>query len=145
MNLLNKNVLIFGPPASGKTTFSLELHKVNPRHKLIHIDSYSKYGYQDSIYILISDLRKITGPTIVEGVQGYRLLRKGQQMGSYRPDLVIEVSVSSEAVERTYTNERDPNKLKYLKDFNRRQQNILMEYKAMCMGNLPEWINMKFM
>lgn len=144
MNIKNKNVLIIGPPASGKTTLALELSKQNPRHQLIHSDDYMWAGYERALYEMMDVIRHAQECkevfTIVEGVQGYRALRKGVQVGWYKPDLVIEMEVAREQQAAIYENERDPAKLQYLKGFDKMHQKILADYFELVGDRKPEWI-----
>lgn len=136
-DIKGKNVLIIGCPASGKTYVSKLLS--DAEHRLVHTDRYMDLGYVDSLYELLRGLSLYKGLTIVEGVLGYRLLRKGYQKGSYRPDVVIEMKVSESRMMDTYKNERDPNKIRYLKSFNKMHAKILAEYKEMVGEDLPDW------
>jgi len=142
MNIKNKNVLIIGPPASGKTTLANELQKQNRTHVVFHSDDYMQFGFEQALYALMDDVELINPPfkTIVEGVQGYRMLRKGVQTGRYFPDLVIEMEITREQQLRIYENERDPAKLKYLKGFAATHNKILNDYFELIGARKPEWI-----
>jgi len=144
MNIKNKNILIIGPPASGKTTFAIELAKQNPLHQLIHSDDYMWAGYERALYEMMDDIAHAQDckevNTIVEGVQGYRALRKGAQVEWYKPDLVIEMEVTREQQAAIYENERDPAKLKYLKGFAATHNKILNDYFELIGARKPEWI-----
>jgi len=140
MNIKNKNVLIIGPPASGKTTLALELKKVN-YHELIHTDDYIDFGYEQALYVMMDDIPQGV-PTIIEGILGYRLLRKGVQTGKYFPDLVIEMEVTREQQAAIYENERDPKKLQYLKGFAAAHNKILNDYFELIGVCKPEWVKM---
>jgi len=144
MNIKGKNVLIIGPPASGKTTLANELRKQNTKHVVFHSDDYMHFGYEQALYVLMDDAELINPPfnTIVEGVQGYRMLRKGIQTGRYFPDLVIEMEVAREKQAQIYANERDESKLKYLKGFAATHAKILNDYFELVGDRKPEWIKM---
>lgn len=146
MNIKNKNVLIIGPPASGKTTLASKLHEQNPLHQLIHSDDYMVHGYKEALYVMMADIRKGYFPqakaSIIEGVQGYRLLRKGVELETYYPDLVIELQVSRERQAQIYADERDASKLKYLQGFDKMHQKILNDYFELVGESKPEWIKM---
>ena len=105
------NILIIGHPASGKTTIAKKMHEFNPGHTLIHTDQY--LPYKEGLYDLLDHLKNINGPTLIEGVNGTRLLRKGVQTRSYYPDYVINVMTKPENIRKTYENERDPEKYRY--------------------------------
>lgn len=141
MNIKNKNVLIIGPPASGKTTLANELHKQNIHHQLIHSDDFMWAGYKDALYVMM-EIISSNHFSIIEGVQGYRLLRKGVELNTYRPNLVIELQVTKERQAAVYTNERDPKKLKYLQSFDAMHQKILQDYFDLVGESKPEWVKM---
>ncbi len=143
MNIKNKNVLIIGPPASGKTTLALELSKQNWHHTLLHTDNFIKYGYEQALYEIIRHTKANVSNMIIEGVLGYRLLRKGAQLPDvWKPDLVIEMEVTREKQAEIYANERDPAKLKYLKGFAATHAKILNDYFELVGDARPEWIKM---
>jgi hypothetical protein len=137
-DIKGKNVLIIGCPASGKTFLS-GLFK-SSEHQVFHTDDYIKHGYYESMYRCLSDVLACGNLTIVEGVQGYRMLRKGIELDNYYPDVVIEIKISEQRMLKTYANERDMRKIKYLKGFNKMHDKILSDYKAMNNKNKPEWI-----
>lgn len=137
--LLYKNVLIIGCPASGKTYLSKLLDRGD--HVLIHTDDYLPFGFVGSLSACIDAANNVIGKTIVEGVQGYRMLRKGFENGNYMPDIVIECEVSTQRMNMTYVLERDPAKIQYLRDFKKGHVKILNEYFAMCpKEKQPIWL-----
>lgn len=88
------NVVIIGYAATGKTTFSNTLQFDG---SLYHTDDYLKYGSVESLYVLMEDLKKDSNPLkVVEGIGGYRLLRKGLQLGNFQADLIIECQAANE-------------------------------------------------
>ena len=94
MNLPSKgNIVVIGYAASGKTHFTNQLAKDYPKAKIYHTDDYIKYGFEQALYVLMEDLKKDHSPfKIIEGILGYRLLRKGAQLGTFYADLIIQVS-----------------------------------------------------
>jgi adenylate kinase family enzyme len=136
-DITDKNVLIIGCPASGKTYVSGLLD--NDKHRVVHTDRYIDLGHKESLYNLLDGLSLYKGLTIVEGVLGYRLLRKGLQTGEYFPDLVIELRVNEETMLDTYKYKRDPLKVKRLKSFNKAHRTILDEYLKLPNDRPPEW------
>lgn len=88
------NVVIIGYAATGKTTFANSLKFDS---SLYHTDDYLKYGSVESLYVLMEDLKKDTKPLkVIEGIGGYRLLRKGMQLNSFYPTMIIECQASKE-------------------------------------------------
>lgn len=139
LDITDKNVLIIGCPASGKTWLSNKLKRST--HKLIHTDNYSSLGYSIGMYGALNDASYSEMPTIVEGIYGYRMLRKGAEYGNYYPDIVIEMKVSEQRMLSTYRNERNPNKIKYLQQFNATHEKILNDYRKMIPDRLkPQWV-----
>jgi len=144
VDIESKNVLIIGCPASGKTYTSKLLAKDNPSHLVIHTDDYIKYGYKESLYKLILDMSLyVNAPTIIEGVLGYRLLRKGVELDCYYPDIVVELEISEALMYKTYSKERQTKDVSYLKGFNASHQKILADYKQIINPKPPQWITIK--
>lgn len=140
LDIENKNVLIIGCPASGKTWLS---NQFKSNHTIIHTDDYMQFGYEQSMYEVLNYIIKSETNTLVEGVQGYRLLRKGIQLGNYHPDIVIQLIISEERMINTYSSERDEKKIKYLKGFNRMYDKIISDYFELENPNQPIWINVE--
>jgi dephospho-CoA kinase len=105
--------VILGLPASGKTEFVKRL-KQNSMEKFIHTDDYineNRDNFEDSLYDLMRDLASIKNHNIVvEGVQGYRLLRKGLQEQSFFPDEVI-TCICDESIRRERYKRREGKEL----------------------------------
>ena len=139
----NKSVLIIGWPASGKSYVATRLAKDNPNHKLIRTDDYIKYGFVQALYVLLADIQKCKHPTIVEGIQGARLLRKGVETNTYYPDIVIELEITPELMYATYAKERIGKDTSTLRGFVNSYSTILAAYKAMPNKKPPQWIKLK--
>lgn len=139
-------VVIVGYAASGKTTFSEKFAKDYPEHRIFHTDDYIQFGYESALYKLISDIQHTYGHFIVEGVLGYRLLRKGikgvsmDEMKKYgvmqytdmwymHPDLVITCKCPTETrIKRYLKRGGDANQL--LK-FDKNMNTIWCDYKSL--------------
>lgn len=81
------NIVIIGFAATGKTTLA---NRLGLRAKVFHTDDYLQYGHEQSLYVLMDDLFADKHPLrLVEGVLGYRLLRKGAQLGTFSADAVV--------------------------------------------------------
>lgn len=133
-----KNVLIIGPPASGKS-YLINLLELS-QHKVIKTDDYAGLGFEQSMYAVLEEIGKSEKPTFVEGVQGYRLLRKGLQLKNYYPDVVIEMKVSRNQIAMIYGKERGGKDLKKVYTFCETLNKILQEYLSMQNDYPPRWI-----
>ena len=102
-----------------------------------------KYGYKQALYKMLEDLKKIKGPTIVEGVQGYRLLRKGVELDCYYPDIVIELEITEARMLKTYREQRPDKDVDALKGFNKMHEKILNDYFRMNSKKPPQWHKLK--
>jgi len=140
IDIEEKNILIIGCPASGKTYLA---NKFNTQNKIIHTDDYMKYGYKESMYKILEHLKETQEKTIVEGIQGYRLLRKGVQLDCYYPDIVIQLVITEQQMMRTYIRERNEKKIKYLKGFNKMHDKIIKDYFLLKNNKPPLWITIK--
>jgi adenylate kinase family enzyme len=135
----HKNILVIGYPASGKTTFAKKYIEYLPQHTLIDTDDYIPHGHEQSLYVLIEDLKKIRTPTLIGGVLGYRLLRKGVQLDCYYPDVVFELTAPWEHIEKVYQTEREEEKIPNLKSFIKSLDTILKQYQKLPNPNPPLW------
>jgi hypothetical protein len=139
-DLQTLSVLVIGQPASGKTFLT---GIAQPKQRVIHTDDYKELGFLESMYSVMEDVKQ-SGRTWVEGVQGYRLLRKGVELNCYFPDIVINLSISDKQREIIYNAERDPAKLKYLQSFEKANNKILADYAdymALSSHKKPLWVD----
>lgn len=86
-------VVVIGMPASGKTTVAAWLQDVPLMgHSLFSSDDYIDHGYEQSLYAMIRAMKDDTNKKqIVEGVQGFRFLRKNAETKEFKVDAVIMV------------------------------------------------------
>jgi len=90
------NVVIIGYPATGKT-FLLDtiITACRVRASTYHTDDYIKHGFVEALYVLMEEIAKDKTPLkIIEGVLGYRLIRKGIELHTFHADLVIVCEAS---------------------------------------------------
>ena len=96
-------ILIIGHPASGKTTLCKAIAKVDPSKRPVwHTDDFMAHGWEGSLYALIATA-DLSSPYIIEGVQGYRLLRKMCELDLDLPDVIVICKASDAATKKRYT------------------------------------------
>ena len=144
------NVVIIGYPATGKTHFSRKLAERNPTHRLFHTDDYlATHNGVDAMYACMGEaIEAIEAgtPTIVEGIAGYRMLRKGVQLETYYPHIVFEMLAPAEQIERTYRTDpqRSADKVKNLAAFCKAQDTIKNQYLSLVGPfEFPTWITVE--
>lgn len=95
---VDKTIVVLGFAASGKSYLCSMLFGVGAdlcsRYKVFHTDDYMQYGFEQSLYKVMLDVRthvELHPNTncVIEGIQGYRLLRKWAELGIKGPDLII--------------------------------------------------------
>ena len=130
-DLTGKNVAIIGWPSSGKTFLSKELAELYPDHKIFHTDDYMNLGYRQSMYQCMEDVLCADGSTIVEGVQCYRMLRKGVEKSSYYPDVIIEIKIDEFHLEKVYSDERSNVDIDHVYKMIRNNRKVFEDYLKM--------------
>lgn len=133
-----KIIVIIGNPATGKTWLANRMGEEFSM-PVIHTDDYMKHGYKDALYRLLSDVVEMEGPFIVEGIQGYRLLRKGVELDCFYPDVVIEVVAPDEQTRRVYEMQRAEKDFSKIASFNKMHRTILANYREMENPHPPLW------
>lgn len=104
-------IVVVGLPGSGKSHLTEKLKSEFPEYSVYSTDDYMQHGYEQSLYKLIDDIQANPNPKkIVEGVQAYRLLRKGLQLNSFHADLVITVEADfNDRIDRLSMREKSVN------------------------------------
>lgn len=142
-DLTGKTVVIIGWPASGKTTLAGRLAEQWPDHKVIELDLYAAHGWEQALYVAMRDILACQQPMIIEGVQGYRLLRKGVQTASFYPDIVIELLISEEQQARIYETSRKQISSGVLA-MNKALGKVKADYLQLPNPKPPQWHHLSF-
>lgn len=135
----NKNIAILGFPGAGKTWLSKKI--CTGTHIKISTDTYIPFGYEQSMYYALEEANNVIGNFLVEGIQVYRMLRKGAELDNFKPHIIIECEISRARMEEIYLKERNPDKIKYLKGFIQANQKVLNGYRLLMEDQQkPIWI-----
>lgn len=131
-------VVVIGPPGSGKTTVGALLAETSGL-PLYSTDTYLGYGHVQALYYVMREIGDIGW--IVEGMIGYRMLRKRQQLGMPAPDIVIQLDASDEQIQAAYRSRNRRCNLATLRKFCAAHESVLADYLALD-GEMPKvWVH----
>lgn len=131
-DFIGHDVVIIGPPASGKSSLaeSLKLQYENS-HAFFHSDSYmNDHNYEPALYAMMEDMQATKIPKIIEGMQAYRLLRKGLEQKSFYPTYVIQLSVKRYTIEARYEKYRKGKDVQKALSWAAMHEGIWREYES---------------
>jgi deoxyadenosine/deoxycytidine kinase len=122
-------VVVIGLPCTGKSTVAQALHDdLLSNHSLYKSDDYIDYGYEQSLYAMIKDISYDKNPyKLIEGVQGYRFLRKMQQLSGMDIDAVIYCICEGQERARRYA---ERGKAQLNSGFEKNITKVYMDYIA---------------
>lgn len=131
-------VVVIGPPGSGKSTVGqlLAEHSGLP---LYSTDHYLGYGHVQALYYVMREVGD--EGWIVEGMIGYRMLRKRKELGMPAPDIVIQLDASDEEIAAAYRNRGSHCNLSHVRNFCKAHEKVLKDYLLLD-GHMPKiWIH----
>lgn len=134
----NTTVVVIGPPGSGKSHVG-ELLAEQTGLPLYSTDTYLGYGHLQALYYIMQEIGDVGW--IVEGMIGYRLLRKRKQLGMPAPDIVIQLDATDDEIRAAYRKRDKFCNLAHIKNFCKAHETVLREYRLMD-GDMPKaWIH----
>lgn len=136
--ITGKNVVVIGLPGSGKTWFCSRLAAEG--HAVFHTDDFIYMG-TEGMYTCMGKVLASELPTIVEGVDGYRMIRKGVETDLYYPDIVFEVIAPEDQRWQVYETERPGKNFANVLAFDKALGTILSKYRLLMDGKeMPQWV-----
>lgn len=127
-DIIRKTAVIIGYPKSGKTTYTEYLKTKYPNHTYISCDDYKDRDYETALYDLIGDIKKQEGKyLVIEGVLGYRLLRKGIKTSIFAPQMIIRINRPEEQRNALYGD-----KISRIQSFCKQLETVWREYRTLC-------------
>lgn len=135
-------VVIIGPPGSGKSHVGFVLAESSGL-PIYSTDAYLTDGHVAALYAIMASIGD--EGWIVEGMIGYRLLRKRKELGMPAPDIVIQLTATDEQIENAYVARKQKCDIKKIRAFCKAHDVVLDEYRLMD-GDEPQiWIHAKSM
>lgn len=131
-------VVVIGPPGSGKTTVG-QLLAEQSGLPLYSTDRYLGYGHLQALYYIMREIGD--AGWIVEGMIGYRLLRKRKQMGMPAPDIVIQLDATDDAIREAYKSRKRHYNPAHIRNFCKAHETVLSDYLLLD-GDMPKvWVH----
>jgi hypothetical protein len=134
----DSTVVVIGPPGSGKTYVGQVLAESSG------LPLYSTDRFMGDVHLAaLYAIMELTGDTgwIVEGMIGYRLLRKRQQFGMPPPDIVIQLDATDKEISHSYWARGQLCDVRRIKSFCRAHDAMLKDYFTLD-HDLPKiWIH----
>ena len=134
----DSTVVVIGPPGSGKTTVGQVLAETSGL-PLYSTDRMLGDGHVAALYAVMA----MTGDTgwIVEGMIGYRLLRKRAQFGMPPPDIVIQLDATDAEITQNYWARKQHCDIRRIRAFCKAHDKVLEDYFTLD-ADLPRiWIH----
>jgi len=140
-------IFVIGYTKTGKITIARKLAKELNRTLLISDEFIEKYGHEDAITYLENELQQYyysVTPIIVEGILGFRLLRKLAKDGYIVPDLIIKTQCNEATITHFYNKDGEGYKITRALGFNKGLEKIWNEYLYFIHSNFkkPKLLNL---
>jgi hypothetical protein len=125
-----RKIVLFGYTKTGK----VKIAKTISEHlgiKLIKTDDYQHIDFKQAVYTMLDVITKLEReniPFIIEGVQCARILRKGQETGTFTPDLVIRTECNEQTIRQCYVQDNESEKINGALSFNKGIEGIYKQY-----------------
>lgn len=136
----DSTVVVIGPPGSGKTRVGEVLAETSGL-PLYSTDRFLGDGHVAALYAVM----QLTGDTgwIVEGMVGYRMLRKRAQFGMPPPDIVIQLDATDDEIVQSYRDRGEYCDLRRIRGFVAAHDTVLKDYYALDAALPRIWVYAK--
>ena len=131
-------VVVIGPPGSGKTHVATVLAE-SSELPIYSTDKFLCNGHVEALYTVMNSV----GDTgwIVEGMIGYRLLRKMKELELDPPDIVIELVATDDMIEKSYATRGKVVNIKRIRTFCKAHEKVLVDYSRLDGEEPAIWIH----
>lgn len=131
-------VVIIGPPGSGKSHVATVLGE-SSELPIYRTDKFLNDGHVKALYAVMEAAGE--EGYIIEGMVGYRLLRKLKQLDLPAPDIVIQLEADDYMIETSYAKRNKLCNIKRLRAFCKAHEKVMDDYYALD-GDEPKiWIH----
>lgn len=134
----HSTVVVIGPPGSGKTHVATVLAESSGL-PMYSTDKFLSDGHVAALYFVMQAI----GDTgwIVEGMVGYRFLRKRKQLGLPAPDIVIQLDATDEQIKQSYDERGKHCDIAVIRKFCKAHDKVLQDYISLD-GHEPRiWVH----
>jgi adenylate kinase family enzyme len=133
-------VVVIGPPGSGKTYVG-ELLAEQSGLSLYSTDEFLSNGHVAALYAVMQACGD--DGYVIEGMIGYRWLRKRKQLNLPPPDIVIQLEATDSEIQEAYKRKGRHCNLSHINRFCKAHESVLDDYYLID-GDMPKiWIHSK--
>ena len=131
-------VVVIGPPGSGKTHVAGVLAETSGL-PVYSTDEYLSDGHVAAQYAVMREI----GDTgwIIEGMIGYRFLRKRKQLGLPPPDIVIQLDADDAQISASYAARKKHYNIKTIRRFCAAHETVLDDYLRLDGEDPGIWVH----
>jgi uridine kinase len=145
-----KTITVLGYTKTGKITIAKKLSQ-ELNYLLFISDHYININNREqSLYDMMDHIipyYNSNQPLIIEGILGFRLLRKGLQLNNFHTDLIIKTKCNNETIKHFYKMDREEYKINRALSFNKGLDKIWNEYRDLLLHNnlnkIPKFIELE--
>jgi hypothetical protein len=145
-----KTITVLGYTKTGKITIAKKLSQ-ELNYPLFISDHYININNREQLlYDMMNHIipyYNSNQPLIIEGILGFRLLRKGLQLNNFHTDLIIKTKCNDETIKHFYRMDGEESKINRALSFNKGLNKIWNEYKEMLSHNqynkIPKFIELE--
>lgn len=131
-------VVVIGPPGSGKTHVAHVLAESSGL-PVYSTDRFLSDGHVAALYLVMQAVGDCGW--IVEGMVGYRFLRKRKQLGLPAPDIVIQLDATDEQIIDSYRTRQKHCDIRVIRNFCKAHDKVMEDYLLLDGEEPRVWVH----